>query len=149
MTWQTNFLIASSKPSTLVTRSACMKMDNWTVSKEVHHLCVYLFYFYLSVNLLPEHLELTHLQQISKVKQSLHLEDETVSRKDRMEEFNSQVDPKITWGSSRTSWLRRHLHRTKSVWGRLARAFSRIFTTTCILSGTFNICYKGKLLWIS
>ena len=23
MTWQTNFLIASSKPSTLVTRSAC------------------------------------------------------------------------------------------------------------------------------
>merc|ERR1719282_597127 len=27
----------------------------------------------LSVNLLPEHLELTHLQQISKVKQSLHL----------------------------------------------------------------------------
>ena len=55
---------------------------------------MYLFCFYLSVNLLPEHLELTHLQQISKVKQSLHLEDETVSRKDRMEDFNSQVEPK-------------------------------------------------------
>ena len=136
MTWQTNFLIASSKPSTLVTRSACknklecVKIITWVGSKDL---------VYLGVDLLPEHLELTHLQQISKVKQSLHLEDETVSRKDRMEEFNSQVDPKITWGSSRTSWLRRHLHRTKSVWGRLASAFSRIFTTTCILSGTFHV----------
>ena len=50
---------------------------------------------YLGVDLLPEHLELTHLQQISEVEQSFHLEDGQVSRKDRIEEFNSQVEPKI------------------------------------------------------
>ena len=37
------------------------------------------------------------------------------------------------------TWLRRHLQRTKSVWGRLASAFSRIFTTMCILSDTFTV----------
>ena len=53
---------------------------------------------YLGVDLLPEHLELTHLQQISEVEQSFHLEDGQVSRKDRIEEFNSQVEPKIHLG---------------------------------------------------
>ena len=70
MTWQTNFLIASSKPSTLVTRSAYrnklefVKIITWIVSKDL---------VYLGVDLLPEHLELTHLQQISEVEQSFHL----------------------------------------------------------------------------
>ena len=53
---------------------------------------------YLSVDLLPEHLELTHLQQISKVEQSFHLEDEQISRKDQVKQFNSQVEPKINLG---------------------------------------------------
>ena len=55
---------------------------------------------YLGVDLLPEHLELTHLQQVSKIEQSFHLEDEQLSRKDRIEQFNFnsksiQVEPKI------------------------------------------------------
>ena len=32
---------------------------------------------------------------------------------------------------SRFSWLRRDLHDTKSEWGRLVRAFNRIWATFC------------------
>ena len=39
----------------------------------------------LCMDLLPEHLELTHLQQISEVEQSFHLDDEQLSREDRNE----------------------------------------------------------------
>ena len=53
------------------------------------------------MDLLPEHLELTHLQQISEVEQSFHLVHdqrscEQILRKDQIEQISSHADePKI------------------------------------------------------
>ena len=56
---------------------------------------------YLGVDLLPEHLELTHLQQISEVEQSFNLVHDQrsckqISRNDRIKQISSHADePKI------------------------------------------------------
>ena len=68
MTWQTYFLMESSNPSTLLTRSA------WDFFSLIFLFLGLIYLFaHLSVDLLPEDLELAHFQQVRQVQQGLHL----------------------------------------------------------------------------
>ena len=121
MTWQTNFLIASSKPSTLVTRSACVQNAK-TLST-------------LPSSPVRESAARRPWTDTSRAGQQGRAMSSPAARPAPP---SKERDEQICSSKNTVTWLRRHLQRTKSVWGRLARAFRRIFTTTCILSGTFT-----------
>ena len=106
-------------------------------------------FVYLGVDLLPEHLELTHLQQISKIEQSFHLEDEQLSREDRIEQFNSQVEPKIHLGFVQKLLAEETLAQDEVGVGKVGKRLQQDLHDDVHLVRHLHVHYnlKGEVAW--